>query len=286
LLQLKRYYNKPFFMVALQIDKNFEKQKNIKSLAITIFICLGLLLLFVLKTWTLPQIIQPIIDEGIEVNLGNSNDGLGNIEPQSTENGASVSQPENAVASPPQPTENNEPNDNGDVATSAIAKPKTTITSTETKPTTKPIIAKPKAVFGGAKNNTTGNNSNTNNSFSNQGITKGPNNAGSLQGSTNSDSYVGLGGVGGLTIKKGLKGRKFLSVPSFEDDFNENAKVAVDIIVDVTGKVTNAQINLNGTSTTNASIRQIAKNKALQVKFNTSSEEQLGTIVFDFKVTN
>ena len=56
--------------------------------------------------------------------------------------------------------------------------------------------------------------------------------------------------------------------PSFEDDFNENAKVAVDITVDASGRVTSATVNLSGTTTTNANIRSIATRKARQLKLN------------------
>ena len=46
----------------------------------------------------------------------------------------------------------------------------------------------------------------------------------------------------------------FRSCPSFEDDFNENAKVAVDITVDAGGNVTSASVNPRGTTTTNANV--------------------------------
>ena len=61
---------------------NFEKEKNIKASAITVAVCGLLFLLFFFLQWSLPQIPQPDYGEGIEVNLGNSETGLGDIAPQ------------------------------------------------------------------------------------------------------------------------------------------------------------------------------------------------------------
>jgi hypothetical protein len=60
----------------------FEREKNIKAGAITAVICVLLFFLFFSLQWTLPQIPIPISGEGIEVNLGNSETGSGNIAPQ------------------------------------------------------------------------------------------------------------------------------------------------------------------------------------------------------------
>ena len=61
---------------------SFEREKNIKASAYTGTICIMLFLLFFLLQWTLPQIPAPVFGEGIEVNLGNSETGLGNVAPQ------------------------------------------------------------------------------------------------------------------------------------------------------------------------------------------------------------
>ena len=90
-----------------------------------------------------------------------------------------------------------------------------------------------------------------------------------------------------MSIRSGLDGRRFSHFPSFQDEFNENAKVAIDITVDKAGNVINENLNLNGTTTTNTAIRNIALKKAKQLKLNAGNdEEQRGTIVFNFKVTN
>ena len=67
--------------------------------------------------------------------------------------------------------------------------------------------------------------------------------------------------------------------------FNENAKVAVDIIVNSSGQVIGATVNPKGTTTTNANIRNIAIKKAKMLRLNAGTDpEQKGTIVFSFKI--
>ncbi|MEO6637811.1 MAG: hypothetical protein ABIN25_06020, partial [Ginsengibacter sp.] len=80
----------------------------------------------------------------------------------------------------------------------------------------------------------------------------------------------------------GLSGRSPISFPSMQDDFNENAKVYVDIKVNAAGKVTEATI-ARGTTTSNSSLRSIAIEKAKQLKFPASQTDvESGTIQFNF----
>jgi len=103
-----------------------------------------------------------------------------------------------------------------------------------------------------------------------------------------SDSYTGSGGSGnsGVSISKGLQGRRISKLPSFQDEFNENAKVAVDIKVDGNGNVISAAFQPRGSTTSDATMRNIALQKAKQIKFSSSAggEESLGTIIFNFRL--
>ena len=285
------------------IDIRFEREKNLKALGITFSICAVLFFLFLYTQWSQPQIAPPLADEGIEVNIGNSETGIGDIAPQSIGENMAES---NSTPSPEelaQPIAENTIDDKGDVpiATTPITKPiiKTVTPPKEIiKPTTNPVVKPevkptpkpptPKAVFSGSTTqNNSGNNSDSYNGIKNQGIAGGNGDQGNPNGNPNSDSYNGNSSSGsGINIKSGLTGRRIAIKPKFEDEFNENAKVAVDVKVDASGKVLSATVNPRGTTTTNANIRQIAKNKAMQVKFTTGAEEQSGTIVFDFRVTN
>jgi hypothetical protein len=48
----------------------------------TTIICVLLFIIFFFAKWTLPQVTPPVFEEGIEVNLGNSDQGLGDIAPE------------------------------------------------------------------------------------------------------------------------------------------------------------------------------------------------------------
>ena len=80
--------------------------------------------------------------------------------------------------------------------------------------------------------------------------------------------------------------RRMTGFPSFEDDFNDNAKVAIDIKVDGNGKVISAIYQPRGSTTSDESMKDIAIRKAQQVKFNNNGEESIGTIVFNFRLKN
>lgn len=289
---------------------SFEREKNLKASAYTAAICAVLFLLFFWMQWTLPQIPAPEFGEGIEVNLGNSESGLGDVAPQSP---GEASAAEDTRSTPPkssaqpvnQPKINADAYDDGDAPpvpkeAKAAVKPVTTPAEKVKKPSKLPVTAatpappKPKAVFkGGTSTNTSGNNADSYNGVRNQGIAGGKGDQGKPNGNPNSDSYNGnaasghggAGGTGGVSIRSGLDGRRITRLPSFEDDFNENAKVAVDITVDRAGNVTMAIVNQRGTTTTNSNILSIALRKARSLKLNSgNSDEQTGTLVFNFRL--
>jgi outer membrane biosynthesis protein TonB len=282
----------------------FETKKNVTAGSITLLLCALLLLLFMFVQWIVPTTPAPTFEEGIEVNLGNSETGLGNIAPEIPGEASNTTATENST---PPPTTNettttingdeNETDEAATIPTKATTKPlpsKPIITQpTENKP--KPVVTnptppapKPKALMGkyNGGNASGGNNADSYNGVNNQGVAGGNGDQGKPNGNPNSDSYTGNASSGnsGVSIRTGLDGRRFTKLPSFEDEFNENAKVAVDITVNENGAVTDAAINPKGTTTTNGNIRSIALRKAKQLKLNTGSSESTGTIVFNFKL--
>ena len=91
---------------------------------------------------------------------------------------------------------------------------------------------------------------------------------------------------GDINFSKSDTHKKPCGIYSIEDDFNENAKVAVDIRIDPAGKVISAVYQPKGSTTSNSNLKAIAARKAMQLKFNSGSEEQMGTIVFNFRLKN
>lgn len=299
-----------------------EREKNIKAASYTFMVCAMLFIIFFFARWTLPQIAPPVLEEGIEVNLGNSDQGLGNVAPQIPGEPAakeeSFTPPAKAASSPPVAQEENIQGDENEtdeapvvdkdpkpvvrknIPTEVPVKPRVKNSpvvhtmpvkvNASTQPVANPTPAPPhpKAIYkGGTSNGTGGNGADTYNGVRNQGIAGGHGDQGNPNGNPNADSYKGNASRGnsGVRIRSGLSGRSFKHLPSFEDDFNENAKVAVDIKVDKDGNVISAIVNPRGTTTTNGTIRSIATRKAMQLKLNAGDEdEQTGTILFDFKL--
>lgn len=294
---------------------NFENEKNLKASAYTLLIVGSILALCFMISWT-PPVAPPIPDdEGMEVNLGDSETGEGDVQPL-IPGPPSAEIDEASVATPPPQTPVQsaekavETNDDDKEAPPVIAntpkvKPKDkpvvkplpepikekTLPKEEAKPIETPPAPKPKYVYKGNAAGQGGNNASVLQQSSGQGIAGGKGDQGKINGDPNSDSYTGNGGsgTGGVSVSRGLQGRKINRYPSFEDDFSENAKVAVDIKVDDKGNVTAVSIQPRGTTTSNASMKTIALQKARQLKFNSNEdgpEEDLGTIVFNFRIRN
>src|SRR5688500_12636096 len=66
---------------SLSMTADFERQKNIKALAITLGIAGALLLLFILLKWSLPTVPPVPTQEFLEVNLGTDDFGSGDDQP-------------------------------------------------------------------------------------------------------------------------------------------------------------------------------------------------------------
>lgn len=293
----------------LYMNDSFNSQKNIKASSYTALICGLLLAVFLFIKWTLPDVPPPPVEEGIEVNLGNSDLGLGTDQPFLP--GKPAPKDQQAYTLPkPAVAENNDvkdiETDDKDPDAPAIIKPNVTkpnatkvpekevVKNTPVKnsqPVSNPTppAPKPKAVFKGVNGSGTGGNEADNyKKGGNEGIAGGTGDQGRSGGNPDSKNYDGPGGRGnsGVSISRGLQGRRITGLPSFEDDFNENAKVAVDIKVDETGRVVSAVYQPRGSTTSNGTLTSIAKRKALQVKFNSGGDESVGTLIFNFKLRN
>lgn len=294
---------------ANQMTANFESNKNIRAGSYTLVICLCLLILFFFVKWTTPTFPQPLIEDGIEVNLGSSDGGLGKDQPFEP---GHPSPQEHQTYTPPKaavrdntPVKEVETDDNKNEDAPAIKKPPV-VTPDATKIPEKDVVKtkpakavlpvenpapapqKPKAVFKGVNGTGTGGNeADTYKKGGSEGIAGGKGDQGKPGGDPNSKNYEGGGrGNSGVAISKGLQGRHFTSLPSFEDEFNENAKVAVNIRVDESGKVIAAVYEPRGSTTSDATLKSIANRKAMQIKFNPGEEETSGTIIFNFKLRN
>ncbi len=294
-------------MEAAAINHAFEVEKNRKAFLYTCGVLGLFLIIAIFYTWPLPIPPVPTVQDLIEINLGNEQEGMGTVQPmvkgERAPDNQSVESHQRAtkITEPPartvQADENNDDKDAAPVVKSEKPKEdaKDINKATPDKPiknmhpstvmNPKPSPPKPKIPLYKGGNGNGGNGAAEDNGYRNQGYKPGNGDAGSPNG--NPDSYGNSpGGRSGVSVVRGLSGRKPVRFPSMTDDFNENAKVYVDITVNASGQVTSALI-ARGTTTSNASLRSIALEKARQLKFPPAQiDSESGTILFNFVLKN
>ncbi len=267
----------------------------------TACICGMFLIIAIFYTWPLQIPPVPQVQDLIDVNLGNDFEGMGNIQPlvkgERAPETQSIQSRQKSVKAADNPSRNIQADDKNDAEAAPVLKnekPKEDAkeVNKESSATAKninpsPVInpnpapPKPKLPLYKGGNGNGGNGATEDNGYKNQGYKPGNRDAGSPTGKP--DAYGNSpGGRSGVSVVRGLSGRRPISFPSMQDDFNENAKVYVDIKVDASGHVTNASI-ARGTTTSNNSLRNIAIEKAKQLKFPVSQNDvESGTILFNF----
>jgi outer membrane biosynthesis protein TonB len=286
------------------INHEFEAEKNRKALMYTAVIIGLFLLIAIFYTWPLQVPPTPTVMDLIDVNLGNEQEGMGDVQPlvkgdraPDNQSVASHHTATHKVAEEPsqniQADENNKDENAAPVVKTEKKVEKAKIENKETSikpskninpsPVVNPNPAPPKPKIplykGGTGNG--GNGATEDNGYRNQGYKPGNGDAGSPDGKA--DAYGNSpGGKSGFSVVRGLSGRRPIHFPDMQGDFNENAKVYVDIKVNAAGTVTSASIS-KGTTTSNPTLRNIAIEKAKQLKFPPAqSDIESGTILFNF----
>lgn len=183
---------------------------------------------------------------------------------------------------------------------------KTEIKNPETKPVTNtPTKPQPDKTVSDAIGNLLGGDGNTNRA-GNQGSSTGNLNNSGYDGEGGSGTGSGGGHGSGQGIGTGsgygsgsgggsgsghgnytLAGRKSVAMPAPQYKCNEEGTVVVEISVDKTGKVIEAKAGVRGTTNTAKCLVDVARQAALQAKFDSSStapERQVGTITYNFKL--
>jgi hypothetical protein len=283
---------------------SFDAEKNRKAFIYTAIIVAVMLLLAFFITWPIAQPPKPIVEDLIEINLGNNKEGFGEVQPLiKGEMGPAqeeVAAHVKAAPAPEPPAKDIQPDDNEDKDAAPITKPekvnpKATAIAKEpvAKPTKvtnpAPVVMpapkpqKPKATYNGAGAGG-GNGATQDNGYTYQGNKPGgKGDAGSESGKP--DSYGNSpGGRSGVSVTRGVRPLN-LGALRFEDDFSENAKVYLDVQYNASGAYTGSAI-AKGTTTSNSTITGIAKRKAAGLKFPASPDGGVSTILFNFKVQN
>lgn len=231
----------------------------------------GLLLLFCLFFGMSYQD-PPPAEEGITINFGNSEDGMGDV--TTTELSQSESE-SNEVSTTSEnsssPAEQNVQTQNTSETVNINASNNTSSSTNTTQNSTSQNLSEALNAF-----------NNSNSSSSNQGETGNPGNQGSLDGNPKSNNYTGNIGNG---VSYSLNGRKHEYLPKIDDNSQEQGTVVVDITVDKTGKVIKAIPGGRGSTTTSPLLYKKAKEAAEKTKFNAKPDlifDQKGTMTFVF----
>ena len=117
-----------------------------------------------------------------------------------------------------------------------------------------------------------------------QGVTYGTGNQGVPQGSANAERYGPGGGIGN-GVSYSLDGRTSQSLPKPRYPGNEEGVVVVQVTVNKSGLVTKAEAGVRGSNTADPELISAAKKAALQAKFNVDNNApafQTGTITYRF----
>lgn len=253
---------------------------NIKALSWTVGVHVVLLLLFFLWRYTIP-VVTTDLGNGLEVNLGNSDNGSGDDQPMSKESPAAYSASvvyKNAEAkSPVKEMMHSDASDAPSVNDPGKEKPVNS--NTPTKKNTVTPAPTPKSVYMGDQNGKGGNNAQQNKPGISEGNTTGPGDRGVPGGTPGAANYTGTPGTGG--IGHTLTGRD-INPKKVEAEFKEGGKVVIHVTVDRDGNIVNKYVK----SSSSPELTRIAMDKLSKAKFSksTGSEpQQFGDVTIIFK---
>lgn len=275
--------------LALNTDRN-------KALIITIGFHLLVILLFLIIRYTVPAIIVTE-DYGMEVNLGNSEDGFGDDQPEDPNDPSGLTAMGGGSASAHEEdsrmvhTDDHTGEDNTPVA--QPKNPSRDIRRKQPEDTRKKKDNSAAPATGAQQRtsrfgvsdalNSSGNRASNTKPGGNQGDGTGDGDKGKPGGDPNSGNYNGNGGKGSSSFSHTLRDRYVEKTPGNTAEFSKAGTVRVSIRVDRKGNVT--VTGVSGSS--DPQLNEIAKQKARAHKFNENSNapiEQKGEIVVNFRV--
>jgi hypothetical protein len=260
------------------LSNNEQKERKFRIAAIAGTIVFHALLLLTLLLLALRTPLPLPSEEGVEVNLGYSDDGMGDLQPEVPAlSPAAAPPPSQAKADDQYVTENTE---EAPVIEKVKKKTEKTNPSPVTKSTTvekpKEPVVNQKALYPGKSKQTS--------EGGNQGITGKPGDQGKENGTPGSPNYTGNGGKGnGISYDLGGRGAQSLPKPTYNSP--EQGKIVVSIKVNRQGQVTYASAGAKGTTISEINLRQQAENAARKTLFAPDAnapEEQRGTITYVF----
>jgi outer membrane biosynthesis protein TonB len=288
------------------MTNQFDNERHRKAFIYTAVICSALLIAFIFISWKTPPPAPPVVQDQMEINLGNDDEGFGEEQPlikgeRSPEQETAPSPPEAqpVAANEPVAEENVTPDDNAPEEAAPVVKtvkkptPTKVVTTTPViKPTEKPTTPAPvvtatpkprvpKVVYNGPGKGG-GNNATTDNGYTMQGNKKGgTGDAGSPNG--NKDTYGNKPG-GGTVGPRVISGNRKVVYRSYNFTGNlDKATINALIKVSPTGVGTFVRFAQGSTSTSQAYANDI-RGYLQSMKFDAADEESMVTVQFNFNV--
>ncbi|CAM1341376.1 energy transducer TonB [Tenacibaculum amylolyticum] len=273
----------------------FDTVHKRKSAIITTVILI--LLLFMMYGFGM-KYMDPPVEYGVTINLGNSDFGQG--KPVEKVKTTETKREEVVEEEVQEPIEESTPNETiqEEVITDDTAedvpvvekseetKEKVEEVNEEIKPKEKPKPKPSKAATDALNSLLNGDNSEGENAQG-EGDDAKPGVKGDKNGDPSSSKYYGKTG-GGSGGNYNLAGRKALSKPIEKPDCQEEGIVVVSIEVDKNGNVIKAKPGARGTTNTSPCLMEPAKQAALKTKWNADGKapaKQKGTIIYKFSLT-
>lgn len=284
------------------MSATFEAEKNRKAFLYTVIIVTAILLITILFKWEFSHAIPPPVNDFVEVNLGNLQEGFGEVQPlvkgEKSPGEEPAEQPQQTpVASNNNAQENTQEEDSKDDDATPVNKPTKTVTKPNPTPTTQPVknpnptpavVNEPKpqkpkiAGYGGPKGGT-GNGATEDNGYKYQGNNpNGKGDAGSPNGHPDSYGNNPGGKVAGGALRVSKGDRTIINNYIFMGDLPK-ATINAIIKVNQDGRGTFVGFDKGSTSTDSryaTAIRSYLPN----IQFNKSDHESIVTVPFNFKV--
>jgi len=272
------------------MSATFETEKNRKAFIYTALICTAILLIALFVSWKLPEHPPALVQEFIEINLGNDIEGFGEVQPLIKGEKSPASEPapqQQAAAVNNTKTEEFKTDENTDAESAPVTKP-VKVTPKVTAPAVvvappAPKPQKPKiAGYNGPKGGT-GNGATEDNGYKYQGNKPGgTGDAGSPNGKP--DSYGntpgGKTGGGGLRVSKG--DRTIVNNYIFMGNLPP-ATIHAKIKVSPAGRGVFITFD-KGSTNTDSKYADAIRSYLPNIEFNKSDHESIVTVPFNFRV--
>ncbi len=285
------------------ISANFESKKNTRAFLYTLIICIILIVIAFFITWSANLPPNPVTQDLLEVNLGNNEEGYGEVQPlikgekspqqdiQEAPTNTSSEHNTKEVSKPSPVTEDNDDKEAAGIERKIPSTAKTisqqntkevsknTTANNETKAPTKP--QNPKFTYNGPANGT-GNGATEDNGYNYQGNKAGgKGDAGSPNG--NPDSYGNNpGGNKGGSMRVTQGDRKIVRSYSFTGDLDK-ATIYATIKVSPAGRGQFVSFAKNSSSR-NPAYKSAIADYLTHMQFDKADHESIITVQFNFMV--